>query len=461
MSKARERLFSDDASDEEGSARKSLSALMSFDDMPPAAPPIIPMKKNVVKTPITQNLFDDDDDDDDEEEEEGEEGAAKENENFAALASDTQAKKDKKNAALLELVGALRAEINSLKAEVQMLKKLPPGEDPDYLVEAAAAEKALRLSGASEEDIYDSEGSSAVVDNALVVVEQEEEYHIGASLRGKKLSGTSKSKKGEKPPPVSAEQASQWEQLAAEEKERRQVRPRTGRRPVKRTQVTSSTTPLVTATTTTATTATNSSSGMPLDSATSIVCPAAKHTNSPKALKNVKRRDSFFDASSEEDSVAEERTSTFKWDTDSAEEDSEGWSSDDTPTKAPITAPANTVVDEAALQVEAEQRTRAWVRGKDIIAMLATVHTAYTGPMAVRLPPAWAWVSRPDGSPGDVADRGSITTAEIRKAYLRIVRCVHPDKQKLGQDISDIRRRAQAQAVFTALKDVYAVSVDT
>jgi DnaJ-class molecular chaperone len=56
-----------------------------------------------------------------------------------------------------------------------------------------------------------------------------------------------------------------------------------------------------------------------------------------------------------------------------------------------------------------------------------------------------------------VADRAAITDAEVRKVYLKCVRVVHPDKQKQGGGVAQARVKAQAQAVFTALKDAYGV----
>ena len=153
------------------------------------------------------------------------------------------------------------------------------------------------------------------------------------------------------------------------------------------------------------------------------------------------RKDSFFDASSSEDEVSKvSEDEDFEWD-------------EDGPTEQPPfdqKLGLNNVLNSAStseeqLRIEVEAATLTWARGKDIISMIASVHVVFSGELSHRLPSAWMW----NGT--DVADRSSIQTSEIRKAYLRIVRLVHPDKQSHSNTLVKL----QANAVFTALSDAF------
>ena len=527
---ASSRLFDDDEGRGQGSAHKALSSLLPLDD--PAAP-VAPMRvppKSTAGIKARSLLRDSSASEESDSDTAAATTTTTTTTTTTAAAADTTAiasaerrkarraeidtkaaKEAAKNAALLELVKSLRSEIGTLRQEVEVLKwqgqghgqaeSAPPVPPPPARpspvaynfedTDSDASDASESGAGTGEESDgpevapVAAGGAAAAVATEAAGIEEEEfvTLAIGRKAKGAKAGPKQKLGQVSQVSPVSAAADLLWEQLAAAEKERRRVA-RPARRTTKRAAANAS-----------------APAPAPATSATQRTQPPAPPAviRSPPKTSFAKRRDSFFDESDEEEEGGGGRVSEFAWDDDDdsedGESDSDGWSSDEEPlarvplstanvaasatttTTAPVSYPVAAVtesaaaaVDEAALQAEAERNTLDWARGKDIIAMLATIHFVYAGAgsrleagATVLLPPAWAWVvssPRADGSRGmgggDVADRAAIADADVRKAYLKCVRVVHPDKQKRGGGLAYARVRAQAQSVFTALKDTYA-----
>jgi len=366
----------------------------------------------------------DDDDDDDAVEEEGGDGAQSDDSTILS-AEETSSK-----AVLLTLVRDLRREITELRAEMVLLK----GESIEH-------------------DTPVDQQEAGPESPAITLV------------------------KGHRPrPPPPMQNSAEWERLANEEKARRQAKrglQRRGKRPAKTSSSEKQTA--------------NKWHSDPNFTQPQCSSSIAKLTTSPPQPAPVRgkdahqtRRDSFFDASSDSASsddksigqgkgAAPAGRDSFAWDDDSNDGSSceerslskhqqfthpyhqqqeqqpqqrhQAASTELNPLSQ--TAPAA-----EKLRMEVAATTLAWARGKDIVSMLASVSLVFSGELNFRLPPAWTW----RGSA--VQDRTAILPGEIRKAYLRIVRYVHPDKQ--GN--CTLLIKTQANTVFTALSDAYAVA---
>jgi len=103
---------------------------------------------------------------------------------------------------------------------------------------------------------------------------------------------------------------------------------------------------------------------------------------------------------------------------------------------APFSASADAHLSDEQIEAEVEASVLAWARGKSVASMLQSAPSVFFGPL-------------PEVSSG-------LQTAgpqDVRKAYLRAVRCCHPDKQPAD---AAPRVRLQAAKVFSALSDAYA-----
>jgi hypothetical protein len=306
-----------------------------------------------------------------------------------------------KNALLESIVQELRQEIFSLKLEMANLKASIPSYS-EYAQDHRSLDPV--------EEITDRKFSS------------NEEMHAPQLVKQSRL-----------PHGMQSTNSSEWERLAQLEKERRQTKRSSAHRRSKRQAKTQ--------------TVNHKEESNFTSGSACLQNPSAISSN-----ENVKRRDPFFDASSDESSDAEHieiinpqhpkdfslsRNDDFVWDDECG----------DIPSRVGENFASN--VDSLTIhedKVQIESQVLQWARGKDIVSMIASLRLIFYGPLDYRLPTAWTW----NGT--DVAERSSISDADIRKAYLRAVRFVHPDKQPHAEKIVQI----QAQAVFTALSDAYA-----
>ena len=100
-----------------------------------------------------------------------------------------------------------------------------------------------------------------------------------------------------------------------------------------------------------------------------------------------------------------------------------------------FSASADALLSPEQLEAEVEAAVLAWARGKGVAAMLQTASSVFFGPLP------------------ELGASNLQSPQDVRKAYLRAVRCCHPDKQPAD---AAPRVRAQAAKVFSALSDAYA-----
>ena len=103
-----------------------------------------------------------------------------------------------------------------------------------------------------------------------------------------------------------------------------------------------------------------------------------------------------------------------------------------------FSASSDSHLSAAQIEADVEAAILAWARGKSVAAMLQTMPQVFFGPL-------------PDTTASNTLLQEN--PQEVRKAYLRVVRCCHPDKQPAD---TPPRIRAQAAKVFSALSDAYA-----
>ena len=265
------------------------------------------------------------------------------------------------------------------------------------------------------------------------------------------------------------EPLSEWEKLALEEKERRKLKARqrqqrtpVGRKNLSRRQAAASAqAPLGGATVQQLASKVSAEDllGVHLPSPASAAAPAVSAATTPAARTAHGHRSSFSSSSaSSASSASVSSSSAFS---DDEEDESVGW--DDDPA-APASSPSPTRVSlslssaaahnahatsaslerdltlsSEQLEAEVEAAVIAWARGKDIVSMLLSVSTVFYGPM-------------PELSADKLRGASTPRPEDVRKAYLRVVRCCHPDKQPA--DVAP-RVRAQASKVFSALTDAF------
>jgi len=267
-------------------------------------------------------------------------------------------------------------------------------------------------------------------------------------------------KAGQRPkPPQPVQNSADWERLASEENARRHAKRGVQRRskrplppPARGAAGSKESTTIPVAV-------------QPATAATRLATSPPKHVPVSGKVAHQTRRDSFFDASSDSSSDSGPDAGgrdSFAWDDDS----NDGSSDEQVPHEegqqyqqqrqhqaasvehAGANQPNLSADDGDKLRMDVEAATLTWARGKDIVSMLASINLVFTGDLSFRLPPAWTWTG------SGVQDRAAIHPSEIRKAYLRVVRQVHPDKQSNCA----LLVKMQANAVFTALSDAYAAA---
>ena len=111
--------------------------------------------------------------------------------------------------------------------------------------------------------------------------------------------------------------------------------------------------------------------------------------------------------------------------------------------KAPETvfeAPRTPTMPIASTFEEVEAQVKKWCQGKNVIDMLGHIPEVYHGTFRGNLGPFAANKRKPDSE---------FTYAMIRKAYLKVVKDIHPDKQVKESKIVQF----EAKAVFEAVSD--------
>ena len=263
------------------------------------------------------------------------------------------------------------------------------------------------------------------------------------------------------------EPLSEWEKLALEEKERRKLKARqrqqrtpAGRKNISRRQAAASAqAPLGGATVQQLASKVSAEDllGVHLPS------PAPAVSAAPTIAATPAHRSSFSSSSaSSASSASDSSSSAFS---DDEEDESVGWddelavpssSSSPSPTRVSLSlsstpaAALNARVTSASLErdsalsseqleAEVEAEVIAWARGRDVISMLLSAPSVFHGPL-------------PELSADKLGGASTPRPEDVRKAYLRVVRCCHPDKQPA--DVAP-RVRTQAAKVFSALTDAF------
>lgn len=254
------------------------------------------------------------------------------------------------------------------------------------------------------------------------------------------------------PGPLVEQTTSEWERLAQEERERRRLKARQRQaqgllrapmgRKVSRRTVPSAVTPSETIHPTAL-----SSPPLPhLPSPQPAPASASGSAMTPAPAPAA----SSFSSSEDEDEDEDSSDNDSGWDDDEEEEEeskgeatrSNNINSSSTGSGVNFrsspqpTEPADDAhLSPSQLEAVVEASVLSWARGRDLAALLSTVHNVYHGPL-----PMVSLLTHAAGP------------AEVRKTYLRVVRCCHPDKQSAE---CSPRVRVEAQKVFSALADAY------
>ena len=374
------------------------------------------------------------------------------------------------------LVFELRGEIRQLQekvkqTEIETAAPPAPTSSSDETAEIGAAKPSVttpapapaHTSAVPKRDLFDSSDS------------EEGEGSGSGSLQlglqgGATSSSSSNATSGDKP-------LSEWEKLALEEKERRTLKARqrqaaqraAGRGTASRrgsaasTPASAAAAPSTTPSTLSEMSTQDPHLPTPPPSASSAAAPSVAQSqmkpplpppsSAPRALdENSSFSSSTFSGSDSDDSGWDDEADSEDWNEDEvggastrvslsgapAPARARGSSSARPPAALSLfSASSDSHLSAAQIEADVEAAVLAWARGKSVDAMLQTMPQVFFGPL-------------PDTTASNTFLQNP---QEVRKAYLRVVRCCHPDKQPAD---TPPRIRAQAAKVFSALSDAYA-----